>query len=112
MGLAAVALLHAALVALAFSEPGDLASSPIANDDSTGHFYSALHTLEHLRRAGAFWGYDPYWMAGYPEGVAALIDNQLFALTVSLAPRGFEAAAYNAVFLLALISPPWLLYGA
>lgn len=108
----AVGVFHLIVVCYAFRHAGDLASLPIRNDDSASHFYSALHADSHWRAVGLPFGYDPGWMAGYPEGAIGMVDNKLFYVLLSLAPAGWEAAAYNAGYLLALLSAPWLLYGA
>ena len=110
--LCAAGLVQLAVVLWGIADGGNLLAAPIRNDDSAGHFYSALHAAEHLQRGGAIWGYDPFWLAGYSEGVLGLVDNKLFSLAVSLAPDGAEATVYNAVFLLALVLPPWFLYGS
>jgi hypothetical protein len=112
MPLCLVGLLHFTIVAHAFRNAGDLISLPIRNDDSAMHFYTATHAAAHWRATGSTVGFDPGWMAGYPEGPIGLVDNKYFELIVALAPRGWEAAVYNGAFLLALLSPPWILYGA
>ncbi|MGH7897868.1 MAG: hypothetical protein ACREQQ_07940, partial [Candidatus Binatia bacterium] len=45
---------------LAVAPPlAELAVRPIRNVDYSAHYYQAVHGADHLRLAGAFWGYDP-----------------------------------------------------
>src|SRR5262245_53879203 len=108
----AIGLVHAALVARTLSAGDDLWTRPIRNVDYAMHFYTARHLAERLRESGRLWGYDPGWMAGYPESLEALIDNKLFGLVLAAAPAGHEALLYNATVLVALAAPPWLLHAA
>ena len=77
-----------------------LCSRPIANGDYGAHYYQAVHAAEHLRESGSLWGYDPFWMAGYPEGLVSLVDNKAFLLALALAPARFHALVFNAEILL------------
>ena len=110
--LSVVLTLQALLLASSLSPRDDLLERPIRVVDYTSHFYSATHLGEHFANTGSFWGYDPFWMAGYPEGFVGLVDNKLFAVLVSIAPHGFEAAVFNSSILLAIACVPWLLHAA
>ncbi len=79
---------------------------PILSGDYSLHFYEALHAAEHFRHSSSLWAYDPYWMAGYPDGLVALIDNKLLALAVALAPVGLQALVFNAGIVATLLSVP------
>ena len=105
-------LLQFLLVAGLLADPARLASEPIRSLDYAAHFYSALHAVDHLRESGRLWGYDPFWMVGYPQGFVALIDDKLFCLLLLVAPRGWEALVFNAGVLTTLVSVPWLVYAA
>jgi len=106
--LVVVGVVHAALVALLVSVPSELAQKPIRNTDYTPHYYAARHAAEHVRNTGVYWGYDPYWMAGYPEGHVSTVDNKLFCTLLLVAPAGWEPLFFNGVILLVLLSVPWL----
>ncbi|MGH7898971.1 MAG: hypothetical protein ACREQQ_13530, partial [Candidatus Binatia bacterium] len=108
--LSAILLLHGALLASSIDPRSEPWLRPIRNVDYTSHFYSANHFATHVRNNLAFWGYDPFWMAGYPEGFVGIVDNKALAAVTSLAPRGFEAAVFNAAVLLSLLSAPWILH--
>ena len=112
IGPLAVGLLQVLLVAALLADPARLLAAPIRSLDYAAHFYNALHTAEHLRSSGRPWGYDPFWMMGYPQGFVALIDDKLFCLLLLVAPRGWEAAVFNAGVLGILLAVPWLLHSA
>ena len=105
-----IVALHAALVARLVSAQDFLCSRPIANGDYGAHYYQAVHAAEHLRESGSLWGYDPFWMAGYPEGLVSLVDNKAFLLALALAPPRFHALVFNAEILLMLLAVPGLGY--
>jgi hypothetical protein len=106
LGLAGVLALHCAAV-LWLVSPADLLSGrPLAAADYSVHYYEARNVREHLARAGSIWGYNPYWMAGYPEGALGLIDNKLFMALGAAAPRGLEAEIYNLGVIAAMLVPP------
>ena len=108
--LAGILLVHALLVAGLVASFADLWANPFRAQDYTPHFYADVHIAERLRSRGRFWGYDPFWMAGYPEGQVTLVDNKLYCLLVMLAPAGLEALAFNCGVLLSILSVPGLLY--
>ncbi len=103
-----VVAVHAALVARFVSIQDWL--HPIVSGDYSLHFYEALHAAEHFRRSSSLWAYDPYWMAGYPDGLVALIDNKLLALALALVPAGVQALVFNAGVVATLLSVPVLGY--
>jgi len=102
--------LHAALVTRLVSAQDFLCSRPISNGDYSAHYYQAVHAAGHLRESGSLWGYDPFWMAGYPEGLISLIDNKVFLLALAHVPPRFHALAFNAGILLMLLAIPGLGY--
>lgn len=110
MRLLAVGLLHALVVVVLVASTDDLATKPFRSADYTPHFYAALHAGAHLRNAGTLWGYDPWWMAGYPEGHVSLVDDKLFCALLLVAPSGAEALFFNAGVLLSILVLPWLVY--
>ena len=111
-GRLSVGLLQLLLVVGLLADPAKLASEPIRSLDYAAHFYSAVRAADHLRTSGRLWGYDPFWMVGYPQGFVALIDDKLFCLLLLMAPRGWEALVFNAGVLATLLAVPWLIYAA
>jgi hypothetical protein len=107
-----VALLQASIVARMVSVRELLGSGPIRGGDFTAHYYQAVHASEHLRRSGSVWGYDPYWMAGYAEGLISLIDNKLFLLVLAAVPASAHAAVFNATIVSMMLAVPPLGYWA
>jgi hypothetical protein len=111
-GVAVVGVVQALLVFSLLSAPSEIAARPIRNIDHAPHFYAALHAGRHLRTTGALWGYDPFWMAGYPEGHVSIIDNKLFCAFLLLVPERWKILAFNAAVLAILASVPWLIAAA
>jgi len=101
-------LVHAVLVLHLVSIHDRLASRPILNGDYAAHYYAAVHAADHFRNRGALWGYDPFWMSGYLEGLISLVDNKLFLAVLALVPYGARALVFNAVVLGALLALPLL----
>jgi hypothetical protein len=103
-----VFVVHLVLVLSLVSRHDRLASRPILNGDYTAHYYAAAHAGDHLLRRQALWGYDPFWMAGYVEGLISLIDNKLPLAVLAAVPAGARPLAFNAVVLGALLALPLL----
>lgn len=110
--LIALELLQATLVFCLLADPAATLTKPFRGVDYAPHFYAAVHAADHLRNNGTLWGYDPFWLAGSPEGYMSLTDNKLFCVFVSLAPAGWAALVFNAVALTMLLAVPALLYAA
>src|ERR1700752_2578846 len=112
VGLVGVGVVHALFVFALLSDPRSIAERPIRNIDHAPHFYAALHASDHLRMTGTIWGYDPFWMAGYPEGHVSLIDNKLFCAVLSVVPERWKTLAFNSAVLAVLAAFPWLIAAA
>jgi hypothetical protein len=104
------ALLQVLLVTSLLVDARSLLDEPIRSGDYSAHFYSAVHAGAHFRNTGAFWGYDPFWMAGYPEGLVGLLDNKLFCVLLLAVPHACKALVFNAGILATLLAVPWWLY--
>jgi MFS family permease len=100
-----VGIVHVALVLSRLGIRG-FASRPIANGDYAAHYYAAFHAAEHLRESRALWGYDPWWMAGYPEGLVSLVDDKLFLVLLAAVPASGRPLVFNAVIALILLAVP------
>src|SRR2546423_7575194 len=112
VGVVAVGVIHALLVFALLSDPAEIAARPIRNIDHAPHFYSALHAADHLHNTGTLWGYDPFWMAGYPEGHVSLIDNKLLCTLLLVVPERWRTLAFNTAVLAMLASVPWVIAAA
>ena len=54
-------------ILLCFQSPGELFnSSPIVNIDWCSQYYWSFCARKFLEYSGRIWGFDPYYMAGYP----------------------------------------------
>jgi hypothetical protein len=87
-----------------FLKPGDIFSpSPIYTDDYAMHFSQCLSTARFFSSAGKCWGYDPFFLAGYPAGTLVNADNkawEIFFLLLSFLPEGLAFKLYLMLFLL------------
>jgi len=50
-------------------------TKPLLNGDYAFHFFQTRQTLDFLRISGRTWGYDPYFMAGYPTIAVNMLNN-------------------------------------
>jgi hypothetical protein len=112
LSLTLIFLLSAFLITI-FLKPGDILSpDPIYTDDYAMHFAQCLSTKRFLSSFGKCWGYDPFFLAGFPRGALVNADNkawELFFFTLSSLSEGFAFKAYLILFLLLY---PFLLYAA
>jgi hypothetical protein len=102
--------LHGALVARVVSLGDLLSGRPIIGGDYGAHYYQAVHAAGHLRSRGALWGYDPWWMAGYPEGLVGLVDGKIFLATLALTPAFMRPAVFDLLIVGMLSCVPVLGY--
>jgi hypothetical protein len=96
-----------------FLKPGDIFSpSPIYTDDYSMHFAQCLSTKRFLSSSGKCWGYDPFFLAGFPRGALVNADNKAWELLFYVLSSFSEGFAFKIYLLLLLIIYPFLLYGA
>lgn len=50
-------------------------NSPIIQDDYAFHFVDAVESASYFKAHYRIWGYNPYYLAGYPSGIFLAIDN-------------------------------------
>ena len=80
-------------------------NAPIARIDYALHFSDAATAVWFLKNTGRAWGYDPYFLAGYPAGTLFDVDNKGFAFFTWLlsfvlpVPVGFDVVILAAVAL-------------
>jgi len=48
---------------------------PLLHNDYAFHFFQTKQTLDFLRISKRVWGYDPYFMAGYPTVAVNMLNN-------------------------------------
>ena len=109
----AICLLHGVALALLFSPPvGIFDSQPIIDQDWGLHFHHLNSIAAFWRQDHALWGYNPFFMAGYPSNTIQDLSIKLFEFvalvlsTIALSPiQWFKIAAF-----LTMASIPWLMY--
>ena len=78
--LALIFLMSAYSITL-FLAPGDIFSpAPIYTDDYAMHFSQCISTKRFLSSSGKCWGYDPFFLAGYPRGALVNADNKAWEM--------------------------------
>ena len=74
-----ILLLSAYLITI-FLPPKDIFSNaPIYTDDYSMHFSQCLSAKRFLVSEGKCWGYDPFFLAGFPRGALVNADNKKIA---------------------------------
>ncbi|MBM4309954.1 MAG: hypothetical protein FJ119_03265 [Deltaproteobacteria bacterium] len=103
----------AALICVFFSPRDMLSAEPVYSDDYTLHYSSALAARTFWGGWGRCWGYDPYLLAGFPNGALANADNKAWELVViTLGPLLGYGRAFKVYVLVSLLFFPLLLYAA
>jgi hypothetical protein len=99
-----IILLLSAYSITIFLQPKDiLSNSPIYTDDYAMHFSHCLSARYFLSSFGKCWGYDPFFLAGFPDGALVNADNKAWELlffTFSPLSEGFAFKLYLILFLL------------
>src|SRR5262249_8614934 len=112
---AGIFLLHSLGLASLFSPLGGLFSNqPIIEQDWGLHFHhlKSMEGIWHQDRA--FWGYNPFFMAGYPSNTIQDLSIKFFEF-VALALSAFGLRPFQWFKILAFFSVasvPWLMYFA
>lgn len=98
--------LHCAGAAYYFPLAGFVTNRPLASSDYGYHFYDAFAAAKFAKGAAQLWGYDPFFLAGYPSNVLDNLDNRLIEL--GLIAFGFmgEPRAYNGMVLALFLCVP------
>jgi hypothetical protein len=110
--LVAVFVVHAIQVVRLFPTPRALLDNdhPVILVDHALHLYHGALGSRFLRDHGTTWGYDPFFMAGYPETPVWDSSSNLSILFQALAGGGYHPRAYNvgllACSILVLVSIP------
>ncbi len=73
---AALLAAHTALVLLLFPPSGLMRAEPINYNDYMLHYYHWSTFVQYMKSDGQPWGYNPYWMAGYPDNTVYDVENK------------------------------------
>ena len=110
--LGAILLVSAYSITL-FLKPGEIFSNaPIYTDDYAMHLAQCLSTKRFLSSFGHCWGYDPFFLAGFPRGALVNADNKAWELFFYLLSPLSEGFAFKAYLILFLLLYPFFLYAA
>lgn len=86
--------------------------SPIYTDDYSIHYADVLYKNKYLSKYKMPYGYTPYTRAGTANSALVCVDNHgwgLFVFLIPFLPTGFS---FKLLFLLTLLSIPFILYGS
>ena len=108
-------LVHAFGLILLFAPPTGLFNSqPVIEQDWGLHFHHLKSMEAFWHQDRAFWGYNPFFMAGYPSNTIQDLSIKLFEFlalilsSVALTPiQWFKILAF-----IAMAAVPWLMYFA
>jgi len=110
IGLIALFVVHAYLALSAFASPADLFSAaPVLNVDWCSQYYWAFAARSFFHASGRIWGFDPFFMAGYPLDFIfnSALPVQLSALALPFLPLGLVVKLF---YLATTLSVPLFLY--
>jgi len=106
-----IVVLHTLRCILLFSTPGTLFDhNPIFNDDYSYHFYYSLLGSRFLTHHHTSWGYDPYFMAGYPKTIMADPSNNTLEALFALLPFIAPAVIFKITIVLTIVLVPIIVY--
>lgn len=106
---AALLSLHAWLVVRTFGGPGSILDErPILQVDHALHLYHGSLGSRFLRDHGVNWGYDPFFMAGYPKTPFHDPSAGVADLSMRLAGGGYSPRAYKLALAISMFTWPIL----
>lgn len=107
-------LLHVLLVVSIFPLPALFSSEPINYNDYMLHYYHWNNFAEYMQGSGRSWGYNPYWMVGYPDNTIYDVENKgIELLTYAASSLGLDDVVVFKWFLMfTFILGPLLTYWA
>ena len=90
-----------------------LSNPPVADTDYATH-WAEVWSVSHFLENGRLWGYDPFFMAGHPEGTLFDLDNKLIEVAAfSLSRAGLPLPlSYNLVLVSLMALAPLAVYPA
>ncbi len=103
--LVVLSLLLASACSISLFLPAEeiFSNAPLYTDDYAMHFSQCLSARRFFSSAGRLWGYDPFFLAGYPSGTLVNADNkawEVFFLALSFLGEGLAFKLYLMAFLL------------
>jgi len=106
-------LLVSAFSITLFLKPADIFShAPIYTDDYSMHFSQCLSTKRFISSFGKCWGYDPFFLAGFPRGALVNADNKAWELLFFVFSPFSEGFAFKLYLILFLLLYPFFSYAA
>ncbi len=87
-----------------------LNSQSIYNVDYPFHYYNAYAAKQFVGASGRIWGYDPFFLAGYPANVYSDLDNKWVEAALCFVPQVIFAFAFKLLVLFAFLAAPFLMY--
>ena len=87
-----------------------LNNEPLYDVDYPFHYYNTYAARNFIAAGGHTWGYDPYFLAGYPCNVIADVDNKGMELFCLLSSYSFLPVMFKFGILLTFILSPLLMY--
>lgn len=89
-----------------------LSEEPLTQADYPNHIYHGISWSNATQASHPVWGYDPFWMGGYPIGVSTeILDNKPSSWFILAAARLHPYRAYKFyIFLSFLAVPAIILY--
>lgn len=106
-------LLFSSLLVTVFFDPKEiLSNAPMYNDDFSMHYAQCITTKHFISTWGQMWGYDPFFLAGYPKGVLHpdIIAWELFYYVTS--PALGSGLSFKLYMLIFLVMYPLCIYCA
>lgn len=112
LGLFLVLLLSGFSITLLLEPSAIFSDTPVYTDDYSMHLSHCLTTKRFLQSAGKCWGYDPFFLAGYPSGALVNADNKFWELLVWILSPYSEGFAFKLYLLLFMILYPFFVYAS
>ncbi len=109
IGFAALMALQTLLTVMVFDSPREILSAdPILNVDWSSQYYWSHAARSFFERSNRIWGYDPFYMAGYPLSFVfnSSLPVQWFSVMLEDIPLGRVIKLF---YLLTFLSAPMLL---
>ena len=75
------------------------------------HYSECISTKHFLSQYGSCWGYDPFFLAGFPRGALVNADNKAWELWYTVLSRFMGSGrAFKLYVIIFLLSYPFLTY--
>ncbi len=101
-----ICLLQVIFALYYFPLEGISQNMPYGQRDYGFHFYNAYAATNFERSSQQLWGYDPFFLAGYPSNVLDNLDNRLIEMGVVALNFMGEPRAFNLIVLAFYVGAP------